>query len=280
MSNSASSADDAQPVSMPEPLNTRELESPPLTIGPRRLHYAFSVALPAVHLTFVSILQGVIVGQLLGTLPLPSHVQSASPAAIGSFILAQHAYLAYFISGALILIVWKQFVQVSLFYLWPLTITQIALMLLVASAEMIACREIEHFYGWLFGIGLIGFIGGIIRLYNIHLRNDWDYEFLDGRRRDNKIEWETGPLYCTLGAIVLVFATAEHFQWLNLGLSPQAVQWIVLSVLAGLVAIVIVLDRSGTKRHIDDALGPREASDLERTGSAGIRYRKPTGEQG
>jgi hypothetical protein len=180
-----------------------------------------------------------------------------------------------------VLLIWKQFVQASLFYTWPLSMLQIALMLLIASAEMVAFREIDHLFGWLTGIGLIGIVGGFIRLHNIPLRREWDYENLDGKQGDNKIELHSGLLYGALGLGILGFAAVGHFQWLNLGLNPEVVEWLVLLTLACIVAAVIVLDSRDIEKYIDDALGPEDASDLVRTrpGSIGYKSVKPQGEQ-
>lgn len=61
-------------------------ESPPLSLGPKRLHYQFSAALPQVHLTLVSIVQGIAFGVLFQDLPVPRRGDIAH---LGAFLVAQ-----------------------------------------------------------------------------------------------------------------------------------------------------------------------------------------------
>lgn len=91
------------------------------------------------------------------------------------------------------------------------------------------------------------------------------------KQGDNLIEWQSGLLYLALGFVICVFAAAEHFQWLRVGLSAEALEWTALLILACIVGIVIVLDRRGIEKYIDDALGT--SSDLMRSRPAGIRYK-------
>jgi len=98
---------------------TRDQEQPPLTFGPKRIHYLYSVVLPQIHLTLVSVLQGIVFGVLLVSIPLPP---TSSWPTILYYLLDHYFYLPYGISSVVIIIIWIQFVEVTMFLFWPLSL--------------------------------------------------------------------------------------------------------------------------------------------------------------
>src|SRR5215472_9575187 len=155
---------------------TKGKESPPLSFGPVRLHYQYSVGLPQMHLSFVGVLQGVVVGVLLLGLPLPDATAISDWGQFAQFVLDQHGYLAYVVTSILILVTWAQYAQNSLYAIWPLSSGQLGLSFLLSVAELLAARAISQFGLWLIGLGAIGVIGGLIRLNNLRLQRQEDFE--------------------------------------------------------------------------------------------------------
>lgn len=247
---------------------TREMESPPLTLGPRRLHYAYSVALPLIHLTFVSIVQGIALSLLFQSFPLPRAETLASTTTLVSFVTEQHAYLPYLISGLIVVLVWKQFVQNSMFFVWPISTSQIILMLLISLMEVVAFREISHFGAWLAGIGLIGCVGGCIRLNNLRVHPTSAFESELVRRRDRTMDLRDGLLYVLLGLLISAGALILHGQTTNVTVST-GIQWAVLAVLSCLMVVVSMLDRFNLISMIQDMA---RNSDLRPNRFGGIEY--------
>jgi hypothetical protein len=255
---------------------TRGKENPPLTFGPERLHYQYSVGLPQMHLSFVSVLQGLVFGVLLLGLPLPS---ATNLAALGQFVLDQHAYLAYLVSSILILVIWAQYAQNSLYAIWPLSSGQLGLSLVLSVAELLAVRAINQFGMWLVGLGAIGVIGGLIRLNNLRLQAPEDFESAKLARR-KRWSWD-GLIYVSLG--ILTVAGGIGFlslpQWFSLTAAQlsqvrSAIEWIALSVLTAVALLIGALDRRQRRILLQTAL---EESDLLITQLGVIRYRpEPT----
>ena len=240
--NSAKTADNTPPEN-PKYM-TRETESPPLVFGPKRVHYAYSVSLPLIHLTFVSIVQGFVLALLLQSFPLPSAASVASVANFVTFVGVQHVYLPYVISGLLVILIWKQFVQASIILIWPLSTLQIALMLLISLMEVIAFREITHFSAWLAGLGLVAIVGGFIRLNNIRVSPRSYFAAESLRRTEDAAEWRSGILYILLGILVGVGAMIVHTLFDGAAVPLVAnVEWLVLGILSCLMVVVILLDR-------------------------------------
>jgi hypothetical protein len=150
---------------------TRGRESPPLSPGPQRLHYQFSVSLPQTQLTFASVLQGVVFGWLLLNIPITS--ANISWASFFDLALKQYLYLPYIISSLVIMLIWIQIVHTSLFMNEPFSIFQYILVFLLTISEMLAFGQLKSsplspppLSPWLFGLGWIGIVGGFIRIHN------------------------------------------------------------------------------------------------------------------
>jgi hypothetical protein len=250
---------------------TRGQESPPLTFGPQRVHYSYSVALPQMHLTFVSVLEGLALSELLLGMPLP---QSGD---LGGFLLVQHACLPYIVSGLLILLIWKQFAHNSTFSFWPPTTSQLGLTLLIAVAQILAFRVIDNYGAWLLGLGVTGIIGGVIRLNNMRLQAPMDWESEELARLVHKTNERDGLLYLVLGLLValvgIAFLRFDLFTGQLAAGQASAVksgtEWIVSSLLLVTLVVVEWLDNKLRQAVIRHAI---ELSDLEMTRLGGVRY--------
>jgi hypothetical protein len=220
---------------------TRNNEIPPLTVGPKRLHYQQSVVLPQTALTLVSVLQGIAFGILLVNTPLLPSLTALS----WNLLLQQYLYLPYIISVILILLIWQQYVSVILFVLWPQNLYQYGLIFLMALTEILTFRQIGSLSLWLFGFGCIGIIGGVTRLSNLRLFTKGNYEPYPSLElaliSDKKTEKRDGILYIGLG-IVIIFC---GFGYIQLFQYRSIFTWsILISLLVVLLSISIIYNRS------------------------------------
>src|SRR5947209_19766333 len=188
------------------PIITRNGETPPLTIGPRRFHYFYSTILPQIHLILVSVLHSIAFGVLLLGIPLPpdiTHLPSIE------FLLQHYFYLPYVVSSLPILIIWINFALACMFSLWPLSVLQSGLIYLIALAEILSFRLISapgtKLSAWLISFGLIAIIGGCIRLNNTRLECKEDYESMDFGEVSIKGERNIGILYVGLDIVLVTF---------------------------------------------------------------------------
>jgi len=261
----------------PNKVITRGHEQPPLTYGVQRLHYEFSAILPTLHLTLVSILQGVVFGELLQGIPLPN----VSLAQLLNFLLHVYFYLPYVISSLLILLIWKQFVQASVFLLWPLSTIQAGLTYFIALIEFLAFRILflpggqkitaispTMLSGWITGLGCIGIVGGIIRLNNLRIEKIEDYESADLGKLSLVGEIREGILYICLGIVVIIYGL-WYDQIIQLSYKVAwAIPWLTLTFLMFIVCIIIQLEIRQISSRLDKYV---EGSDLV-VSSGVIRY--------
>lgn len=137
---------------------TRGHEQPPLEYGPQRLHYMYSVGIPQAYLTLFSILQSVVFGILLTTVPFPHTITLPE---FWSFVLRQYLYLPYVISLGVLILVWLH---------------QVSLVTLLTLFEAFAARTIVILPLWLCFTGCVSLVGGItlIRTGIMRLPEDFD----------------------------------------------------------------------------------------------------------
>ena len=82
--------EDQQSLQLSNKIITRNHEIPTLTISPQRFHYLYSAVMPQIHLTLVSVLQGIAFGVLLLGIPFPTSFES---------LFQLYFYFPYLISG-------------------------------------------------------------------------------------------------------------------------------------------------------------------------------------
>jgi hypothetical protein len=258
---------------------TKGKESPPLSFGPLRLHYQYSVGLPQMHLSFVGVLQGVVVGVLLLGLPLPGAGAISGWGQFAQFLLDQHGYLAYVVTSILILVTWAQYAQNSLYAIWPLSSGQLGLSFLLSVAELLAARTIGEFGLWLVALGAIGVIGGLIRLNNLRLQKQEDFESPAVADR-LKRPWP-GLTYLGLGILTAAcgigFVSLSPNELNSFGVvwlqTKSAIEWVALALLTVIAIGIAILDRRQRRQLLEMAL---EDSDLQVSDFGVIRYRDPS----
>jgi hypothetical protein len=225
------------------------------------------------HLTFVSILQSLAFGILLVSIPLPA---DPSHTDFVAFVLQQHAYLAYIVSSVLILVIWAQYAQNSMFAIWPLSSGQLGLSFVLAVAEMLAIRAISQFGLFLIGLGTVGIVGGIIRLNNLRLEDASDYE--SAKLARGRGTARVGVLYIVSGLIVgaggvaftALDALAPNLSAADLRQVSSFIEWIALGALVVAAFGIAALDR---RQRITVLRAAIENSDLTLTSFGVIRYR-------
>lgn len=256
-----------------EVIITEGRESPSLKLGPQRLHYQFSVTVPQAHLTFVSVLQGIALGVLLLNIPLPPDSLTLSTI-LPYLINSQHLYLPFVLSALLILMIWKEFVQASMYLNWPLTVKQLGLTMLIAVVEIMAFRAIDNLVAWLIGIGLIGMVGGIIHWNNLKIQAPTDYDSRDTEKSSRVEERAIGWKYFILGLLII----SGTVTW---RLSPlysdhlTVGEWIVLLALAAIVGVALVIDSKYSKEVLASILKGKDEKykcDLRVTKQGGLTY--------
>lgn len=255
---------------------------PPLTFGARRIHYQFSAVLPTIHLTLVSILQGLAFGVLLLGLPISNPHQIYWV----DFLLDEYFYLPYLTSSLLILLIWKEFAQACFYSNWPLSSLQSGLIYLSAVPEILAFRAISitagddpkltptMLIGWLIGIGFVGIIGGLIRLNNNQLEKMTDYESEEIAKDSFKLERFEGLEYIILGAFMVLFGIVYEFliAFKVLNNVPQIssiMSWTIIALILIIVSAVFLQDMKGRKELLIKAL---ENSDLIVSDKEVLRY--------
>lgn len=253
-------------IQAPHIVITRGDETPPLTIGPKRLHYQYTSALPQAHLTFVSIVQGIAFGVLIQGWPLP---RQSDLAGLASFIFAEHLYLPWIISSLVVVVIWKQFVQASLFVRYPLFTFGIFLMLLIGVAETFSFREIEHTFAWMACLGVVGIVGGLIRLANIGIMSEREWE-VPGMRKDGDLHNLVGAIaFGSLGILFTATGCALHYMPVLAQMWPW-LSWVAIALVGCIVVGVVAYDASDSKRFLTVVL---KGSDLEYAPPGSIRYR-------
>lgn len=242
-------------------IRTKNRENPPLTFGPRRLHYQYSAVLPSIHLTLVSILQGIAFGVLLLGIPLSNPEQVSW----NILLIHEYFYLPYLISSLVILLIWKEFAQACLFSNWPLSALQTGLTYLIAVPEILAFRAISiptgkddptitstMLGGWLISIAFIGIIGGCIRINNLKLQDLKDYESEEVGEKSLKLEIFEGSLYIGLGILVTFISLAYFYisslnNIKNISQITLIMSWGIIALLFIFVSTVFGLDANARK---------------------------------
>ena len=234
---------------------TRDKETPSLVMNPRRLHYVYAQVLPQAYLTLLSVLQGIVFGILLLKIPFPG---SLSFGAISSLLLKQYLYLPYIVSSLVILIIWNQFVHGILFLAWPFNVFQSSLFFLMAVAETIVVIGIGTLSLWLFGLGCIAIVGGILRFNNIRYLPDKEQSSVAPLNVysafSKKTEIFDGTFYTLVGFIVLFLSflcndltevIASHSS-----LSPTFFSWFCFILLFSIECVILQIDKKNRRIYL------------------------------
>lgn len=135
----------------------------PVALGATWVARQLSTFLPQLHLTLISVLQGVALAVLTGSVSDESPFQF--PAA-----------LLYVDGLVLLALVWHQYSWVFVSYLWPLSFWHPLAHFGLAAAECYAFVSIEHPDRFIYGFGAVSAVAAVIRLLNVGLVGPENYE--------------------------------------------------------------------------------------------------------
>lgn len=235
------------------PPTQRDAETP-LHITGDYLVEQFKTLMPVVHLTLVSVLQGLALGALILNFGPP---RSFLPSDLLRDI-PQHAFYLPHIASLLIMIsIWNEYMAVVITTPWPLNSVNTGLQLLLVMPEFAALASVNQVGGWAFWGGVTAIMGGIIRLRDRYIvsrelyRRDGDEvgktPYLWRLRFKRAFVWHfwlSGPVYMVLGflrATQFVPLLAAPVQW-------AGIEFVPFDVLAPLLAIIVL----ASNLHYDD----------------------------
>lgn len=202
----------------PRAEQTSRVREPRVEHEARRVHYEYSVSLPQLNLTLISILQGLAFGVLLSHIPLfPRPGES-----LVSFVLEQHLFLPFITSSLLILFIWLQFMHGARVIIWPVSTLQTGLVYLLTLTQIVTFNEIEHVPAWVAGLGFVGIVGGCHRLSNLLWHRRLDYLSTKPKRTWHVAQALDGGAYVVVGVLYVM-----------LGLNYASVLGAIESVLPG-----------------------------------------------
>lgn len=191
-------------------------------------------ALPLIHLTLLSVLQGVALTTLMEGFPLPNGSQRVP---LLQFFLGNYLYLPYIVSSLLIILIWKLSVYANVFPVWPLSTLRILFLFLGTLVEILTFKVITTFPLWVIGLGCLSIIHGLSRFNNLRFFhvNNFEMRFLRNEYIQRYRKWQmwNGFAYLFLGVVVVGLGISSNVidnQW------PEYSQQFTWALLAFLVA--------------------------------------------
>ena len=233
---------------------TRGYEQPSLEYGPQRLHYMYSVGIPQAYLTLFSILQGVVFGVLLTTIPFP---QATTLPEFWSLVLRQYLYLPYVISLSVLILIWLHQVSITLTGGWPHSFPQVGLVTLLALFEVFTSRTIATLPLWLCFTGCVSLIGGVIliRTGTTHLSEDFDaslpFQRFGYSLKQSEIQRGKQYLFIGIGLIMLAVCYDGFISLINV-VAPALVNlipWSIYLLICILLTIIVLMRHHRSKQH-------------------------------
>jgi len=149
-----------------------------IRLGAERLAFQYSSLLPQVHLTLISILQGIALGILIEQL-----IQQLYSRSIDLMVLP-----FYIASIVIIALIWQQYALAFIAFLWPFWGYHILLQFVFAAFEVFAFAAISKPAIWVLGIAGTAFTGSIIRKMNTKIVIPDNYERIEDYYSDLSIE--------------------------------------------------------------------------------------------
>jgi hypothetical protein len=217
----------------------REEAIVPVTIGPKRLAFQFGSLLPQVHLTLISVLQGVVLTVLIQQLDQLTDIALISRA-IASFMT--------------IVLVWHLYANAFLTFIWPFLGVHTLLLFAFTAAEIYAFASIHDPLKWLWGLATAAFIGTVIRLLNTTIVAEENYEESKNYDLDVHLEKIAAIHLFLVGIVLLLIGFARD------SLVSQNYKYLVqFDIATGLFIVVVTIvllvlaDLSG-KRIIESIL--------------------------
>jgi len=170
---------------------SKVLDVMPIKLGDKRLAFQLNMFLPQVHLTLISVLQGVALGVLIAQFGI------VSPFSFPAMLL----YIDSVIGIALI---WYLYANAFLTFLWPFSAMHILLQFLLAAFESLALAFISRPAIWTLGVAVAAFVGAVIRWLNTKLVTPGSYERRDMFEFDMELERSGSMGLVLLAAISLI----------------------------------------------------------------------------
>lgn len=237
---------------------SRRDDDTPLHITGDYLVEQFKTLMPVVHLTLVSVLQGLALGALILNFGPP---RSFLPSDLLHDI-PQHAFYLPHIASLLIMIsIWNEYMAVVITTPWPLNSVNTGLQLLLVMPEFAALASVNQVGGWMFWGGVTAIMGGIIRLRDRYIvsrelyRRDGDEAgktpYLWRLRFKRAFVWHfwlSGPVYMVLGFLRATQAVPLLSAQVRVAVGSVGIAFVPFDVLAPLLAIIVL----ASNLHFDD----------------------------
>jgi hypothetical protein len=167
-----------------------------IKLGAKRTVVQLNTFLPQIHLTLISVLQGLALGILIAQ--IESH-----------FSITAENILLYINSLLIIVLVWYLYSSVFVIFMWPLSFLHTLLQFCLTIAQSISFLFISEPGAWTIGIAITALIAGIIRFANTQIVRPEIYERRDIFHLDMSFERQASIIFFILGVI---FATTGFFQ--------------------------------------------------------------------
>ncbi len=123
----------------------------------------FSTLLPQVHLTLISILQGLVLVVLFANTKPPA---SFSWEDITNALYVHHWYVPHLVSLLIVVTAWVEYVHGVLYLHWPMRTLWITLQFLFVVPEVAAFSSVDTIGPWMFWVGIVTLFGAIITASN------------------------------------------------------------------------------------------------------------------
>jgi hypothetical protein len=168
-----------------------------LDITGQRMVQQFSTLLPQVHLTLVSILQGLALVVLFTNTKPPAGFSWND---ITSALYAHHWYVPHIASLLMVVTAWIEYVY-GIFYLhWPVKSLWVTLQFLIVVPEVAAFSSVDQIGPWMLWLGILSLFGGAFTFINRLFVSRTLYRTDEDWRRVTS----TNALYWALGIILSV----------------------------------------------------------------------------
>jgi len=237
---------------MDQPRTNRQDADASLHITGDYLVEQFKTLMPVVHLTLVSVLQGLALGALILNFGPP---RSFNPTDLARD-LPQHAlYLPHLASLLIVVSIWNEYMAVVITTPWPLNTVNTGLQLLLVMPEFAALSSVNQVGSWAFWAGVTAIMGGIIRLrdryivsrnlYRMSAEEGVDTPYLWRVRFKRAFVWHfwiSGPIFVVLGylratGLVPIFSAAVRV--------APGIAFVPFDVLAPLLAMIVLASNLG-----------------------------------
>lgn len=165
-----------------------------LKLGAQRTAIQLSTFLPQIHLTLISVLQGLVLAILIDEFRWSGDI----------------AYFLRSIDSLLIIVlVWFLYCFVFVIFVWPLSYWHTLLQFALAVAQSFAFLHISDSGAWTLGLAAICFIACLIRLTNTYLVKPRSYERPEVYEIDMQFEKEAFVIFLLLALFYLVLGILQ-----------------------------------------------------------------------